>query len=210
MDEQQRPTNPYRRTPLPQAGRPMRPAPPTHPVQPTPAPASFGQQFGAVAQDATRAVARATAARVEQKPQAVGTVLLWIGVVCGALGVLGGAVMIPDSVFSGIGMILMGVALVLPCAWPLRCRSLDRKALATWKEEQAMNRELVSFLTEEDADIARSLAPTDPPARSPRHWKPVWVTVAVLLVLSMVCIGLGDETLTEANERNSVGAGSGE
>ncbi|WP_297004586.1 hypothetical protein [uncultured Corynebacterium sp.] len=192
MDEQQRPVNPYRTTP---------PVTPAQPPQHQPQPASFGSQLSAIAKDATLSAARAAADRIEQKPQATGNALLWIGVVLGILGVFGGALMFSDSLFSGIGTVLFGLAMVLPCAQPLRCRSRDRKAVAAWEQEQARNRELAGYLTEEDAAIAAALTPTPPPARTPRHRAPVWITTAVLLALSMVCIGLGDDTLQESNLR---------
>lgn len=236
MDEQQRPSNPYRRTPPAQAGQAPRTGqgpqsvPPTGPgapqgravptgqpvpqgypayqAYPAPQPARGPQPMPAPVPQPMPPAYPATASRTGQTPQTTSTVLLWIGVIFGFLGVLSGAVLLPDSVFSGIGMILLAACLILPCAWPLRCRSRDRKTLAVWEKEQATNRELVSFLTEEDAYLTESLAPTPPPARSPRHWTPVWITVAVMLVLSMVCIGLGDDALTESNEQYSSGTGT--
>lgn len=218
MDEHQRPANPYRRTPpaqggqAPRTGQPVPQGYPAYQAYPAPQPVRGPQQVpqpmpmpGPQPMPPAYPV---TAGRTGQPPQTTSTVLLWIGVIFGFLGILSGAVLLPDSVFSGIGMILLAACLILPCAWPLRCRSRDRKALAVWEKEQATNRELVSFLTEEDAYLTESLAPTPPPARSPRHWTPVWITVAVMLVLSMVCIGLGDDALTESNEQYSSGTGT--
>lgn len=214
MDDQRRPQNPYA---LPQqaqqqAGYPAQPGSPGTPTYPgtTGQPGPPAAQVPAAPAYGNTGYA-GQGGKVGRTGLSVGTVLLWAGVVIGLFFVLCGAILVIDSPLTAVGGLLLGLGIALPCAWPLRCRNRDRTALATWEKEQASNRELARFLTDaEDAAIAASLAPTPPPAPSPRRWAPVAGVTAVLLVLAMVFLGLGDETLEESDQQNSVGAGSGE
>lgn len=224
MNEQSHPENPYRRMPPPPT---CPPAPgsqfrgsqvpgsqvPGSQVPASQVPASFGGQLGAIAKDATLSAARVAADRLgaaAQNPGQVGDVvgkagravsaaLLSFGVAVGAIFVLAGLTMTGDSVLYGLGGVLIGLAFVLPCAWPLVCRGRDRKAVAAWEAEQARNRELASYLTEEDALVARALAPTPRPDRVARRWGKVGTATGVVAVLGLALIVAGSDAYEAAN-----------
>lgn len=177
MDDQHRPENPFRvRTPAAPAAAPAA-VPAVAPVAPvaSPAPAPV------------------------KKPGKGGTVVLWLGAI---VGVYMACVSVGDvrySVVYALGGVLLGLAIALGFGWPLYCRRVDRKAVEAWEKDRSENRELSALLTEEDATIARALAPRPCPEPKPRNWKKVGTAVAVLAVLGSGLISAGDEAYKEDN-----------
>lgn len=162
----------------PPAGRPVQ-QPPRQPVhQPTQQPVRPPAQTGAGA------------------GTVISSVLLWIGIAVGAVLLLGGIGLLGETVVDGIGGMMVGLSVIAPCAWPMVCRSQDRKALVAWEEDQATSRELASYLTEEDAVVAKGLGPTPPPTPVSRRWGRVGAAAGVVAVVGltlMVVSGVGEE-----------------
>lgn len=126
---------------------------------------------------------------------------LWVGVVFAGMSAMTGFGMLVLSVLAGLGYIVVGAGVAVACGWPLYCRSQDKKALAQWQQEQATNRDLAQYLTEEDRALLAGFDQGRPPAPVPRHWKKVALVSAVLVVagFSMTMAGfysIGVSTMT--------------
>lgn len=118
-------------------------------------------------------------------------VWLWVGVVFAGMSAATGLGMLVLSVLAGLGYIVVGAGIAVACGWPLSCRSQDKKALVQWQKEQATNRDLAQYLTEEDRTLLHGFDQGHPPAPVPRQWKKVAIVSAVLVVvgLSMTMAG---------------------
>lgn len=180
MDNQQRPTNPFRADqPVPQVA-PM--------AGPIPVPQ--------VAPMAASAMAPPTPTPVRRPG---GSLVLWLGAAFGVYMTVFSAADVRYSVVYALGGVLLGVAITLGFGWPLFCRRADRTAMEAWEKEQATTRELAALLTDEDAAIAQALAPQPRPKPKPRRWRKVGTAVAVITVLGAVLISAGDSEYKENN-----------
>lgn len=189
------PVNPYA-TPQNSQSRPTNPYPPAPQGQPH-------VKYQTRPRSTASRVASTTAATLQEihatRPGLISTVLLWIGAVCGVIAFLGTLTEFGDSVLYAIGGLCISTALTLACAWPLSRRSIDKKALAAWEEDERRNRELAALLTEEDADIAAGLTSAPRPARAPRHWKVVGTVAVLLVIVGGALVGAGEDEYEEAN-----------
>ncbi|MFZ2272889.1 hypothetical protein [Corynebacterium variabile] len=133
-----------------------------------------------------------------RRPGLISTVLLWCGAVFGAFAVLGSFGTFGDSVTYALGMLFLGAAVTLACAWSLRCRSADKKALATWEEENRRTLELRETPTPQDAIIAAGLTSAPRPTPVSRQWKKVGTVAVILGVIGFALISVGSEEYNEA------------
>lgn len=129
-------------------------------------------------------------------------ILLWVGVAFAVMCAITGLGMLGASVVAALGYIVVGAGIAVACGWPLYCRRQDKQALAHWREEEATNRELAQYLTDEDRALLAGFDQGAPPALVPRKWKVVAPIAAALIVIGfgMTAAGLPDiETATTSD-----------
>ena len=116
---------------------------------------------------------------------------LWVGVIFAGMCAITGLGLLAASVLAALGYIVIGAGIAVACGWPLYCRSQDKKALTQWQQEQATNRDLAQYLTEEDRALLAGFDQGRPPASVPRQWKKVAPIAAGLVVVGFALTSAG-------------------
>lgn len=116
---------------------------------------------------------------------------LWVGVAFAAMCAITGLGMLGASVVAALGYIVVGAGIAVACGWPLCCRRQDKQALAHWREEEATNRELAQYLTDEDRALLAGFDQGNPPPLVPRKWKVVAPIAIGLVVVGFALTAAG-------------------
>lgn len=116
-----------------------------------------------------------------QKPKKWKSILAWISIIFGGIGVLssfGG-----DSAADIVGGIILGLALLLPGAWWMFCNIRDQKAASAYATSMAQHEQLSGFLKDSDPTIVAGMGTPERPQVGKRRWGAVTAaTIAMFMI----------------------------
>lgn len=121
----------------------------------------------------------------QKRPSKLWTIIAWVAVVFFAIAALGN--LTADNASQKIGGFLFCLALAIPFAWSLYCRSRDKKAQESYAASTESESQLQQMLGNDYLGATQEMPAVNPPARKPRRWG--WVAgIAVVVGIAGVVI----------------------